>query len=151
MPDRDKVLDALMDGLSVEAAADRFNMREADVAEILKAETDRVYDGSAMRAEWTLTGRRLRRMELAFDKKAITEMDCAAAIVALKASERRATLTGANAPTAHLGTWTVMHAEAVAEQPNSTQQMLEVLNRLKYDPAYGGTPKADEERQDEPK
>jgi hypothetical protein len=71
MPDRDAVLDALMDSLSIEAAADRFGLREADVRAILKEETDRCYDGAEMRAEWTLTARRLRRMEIKFDRQAI--------------------------------------------------------------------------------
>ena len=95
--DRDAVLDALMDGMSIEAAAHRFGLREAEVRDILKAETDRAYDGAAMREEWTLTARRLRRMEMVFDRKAIVDLDPTAAIVAIKASERRASLTGANA------------------------------------------------------
>jgi len=51
-----------------------------------------------MRQEWMLTARRLPAMELDFYKKAMDDLDCTAAIVALKSSERPATLTGANAP-----------------------------------------------------
>jgi len=89
----------------------------------------RVYDGTDMRAEWALTARRLRRMALAFDKKAITGLDCAAAVVAIKASERRATLTGANAPPSHLVT--IMHQQVSEEQPTSTQKMLDAIRRLR--------------------
>ena len=91
-PDRDAVLDALMEGSSIAAAADRFGIRESEVREILKAEVDRCYDGEELRAEWTLTARRLRRMELKFDKQAIENLECTAAMVAIKASERRASL-----------------------------------------------------------
>ena len=144
MLDRDAVLDALMGGLSIEAAAARFGMREADVREILKAEIDRNHDGAEMRAEWTLTARRLRRMELAFDRKAIADHDCAAAIVSIKASERRATLMGANAPPAQLVT--VMHANAIAAQPSSTEQINRLVDEL-MSKAQPDKP----ERPDEPK
>jgi hypothetical protein len=122
------VLDGLMDGLSIEDAAERFGVPEAEVREILKRETARVYDGEAMRAEWVLTARRLRRMELTFDKKAIDDLDCAAAVVAIKASERRASLTGANAPPNRLVT--VMHAAPLQERPTSTQRIAAVMERL---------------------
>lgn len=130
MADRDAVLDFLMTGGSIKAAADRFDMRETEVREILKAETDRAYDGAEMRAEWTLTARRLRRMELAFDAKAIAELDCTAAIVAIKASERRASLTGASAPPAHLVT--IMHQNALEEAPTSTEHLRRVLDALRH-------------------
>ena len=128
MPDREAVLDFLMDGGSISAAADRFGLRETEVRDILKQETDRCYDGAEMRSEWTLTARRLRRMELAFDRKAIDDLDCAAAIVAIKASERRASLTGANAPPGHLVT--VMHANAIEHQETSTENLRRVLDEL---------------------
>ena len=69
--DPEQVLDALMQGSSIAAPAIRFGIRESEVREILKAEVDRFYDGEELRAEWTLTARRLRRMELKFDKQAI--------------------------------------------------------------------------------
>jgi hypothetical protein len=129
MADRDAVLDALMEGSSIEAAADRFGLREAEVREILKDETDRAYDGEELRAEWTLTARRLRRMELKFDAKAIADLDCTAAIVAIKASERRASLQGAgSALPSHL--LTIMHAQAIAEAPTSTQLLRNSLDNL---------------------
>ena len=66
MADNNAVLDALAFGLSIEDAAGRFGMREADVRELLKQETDRVYDGVEQRSEWMLTARRLQRIELKF-------------------------------------------------------------------------------------
>lgn len=60
-----------MVGDPIVVVADRFDLRQDEVREILKAETDRAYNGAEMRAEWALTARRLRRMELTFDKLAI--------------------------------------------------------------------------------
>ena len=59
----------------------RFGVGEADVSEILKAETDRVSDGAEMRAEWMLASRRLRDVEIKFHNKAVADMDCQAAVV----------------------------------------------------------------------
>jgi rhamnose utilization protein RhaD (predicted bifunctional aldolase and dehydrogenase) len=134
--DREAILDALMEGSSIAAVADLFDLREAEVRQILKEETDRAYNGEEMRAEWTLTARRLRRMELAFDAKAIADLDCNCAIVAIKASERRASLSGAgSAQPSHL--IAVMHAKAIEEAPTSTEQMRRALDSLKHlrDPA----------------
>ena len=64
-------------------------------------------------------------------------MDPSAAIVSIKASERRATLTGANAPPADLVT--VMHAQASEEQTSSTSRMLEAIRRLRAEPEAGAS------------
>jgi len=129
MADPEAVLDALASGDTLAAVADQFRLSKAEIRRIIKSEVDRVFDGSEMRVEWMLTARRLRRMELAFDRKAVEQLDCAAAIVAIKASERRATLTGANAPPASIVT--LMHANASEEQPTTTAKMLEVVRRLR--------------------
>ena len=135
MSDRDAVLDALAFGLSIEDAAGRFGMREAEVRQRLKQETDRVYDGVEQRSQWMLTSRRLELIEVKFARKALDDMDPTAAIVAIKASERRATLTGANAPPAHLVT--VMHAQASEGRTSSTERMLEAIRRLRSEPEVG--------------
>ena len=132
MTDRDdEVLDALAAGLTIRACAARFDMGESDVRDILKAETDRASDGAEMRAEWMLAARRLRAMELAFHRKALDDLDCTAAVVAIKASERRATLTGANAPAAQLVQ--VMQTQASENEPTNTVKMLEAIRRLRGD------------------
>ena len=128
MTDHSAVLDALAFGLSIEDAAGRFGMREAEVRQRLKQETDRVYDGVEQRSQWMLTSRRLELIEVKFARKALDDMDPTAAIVAIKASERRATLCGANAPPAHLVT--VMHTQPI-EDGTSTQKMLEAIRRLR--------------------
>jgi hypothetical protein len=129
MPDREAVLDALMDGHSFEAVADRFGLEKADVREILREESERTFDGAAMREEWALTARRLRRMELKFDKQAIDNLDCGAAIVAIKASERRASLSGAgSAVPSHL--LMVMNQHAVEHAETSTESLRRVLDEL---------------------
>jgi hypothetical protein len=117
MADREAILDALMDGASIEAIAKRVGLHKAEVQAILKEETANAYDGEALRSEWTLTARRLRRMELAFDRKAIDDLDCTAAIVAIKASERRASLTGANAQQGHLVTVMRMRRRSKSHRP----------------------------------
>ena len=127
--DRDDVLDALASGLTIPACARRFSLSEADVSDILKSETDRVADGAEMRAEWMLTARRLREVELKFHAKAVADLDCAAAVVSIKASERRATLTGANAPPAHLVH--VMTSQVEDSSQTNTQKMLEAVRALK--------------------
>ena len=130
MTDRDdEVLDALAAGASIRACAARFDMGESDVRDILKAETDRASDGAEMRAEWMLAARRLRAMELAFHRKALDDLDCTAAVVAIKASERRATLTGANAPAAQLVQ--VMQTQASENEPTNTQKMLAAVRALR--------------------
>ena len=47
MPDRDDVLDFLMMGGSVRAAADRFGMPQSEVSEIIRDETARYADATA--------------------------------------------------------------------------------------------------------
>jgi len=56
MLDVDEVLDALAGGLSIRACAARFGMREGEVQQILKAETDRA-SGAEIRQEWMLASR----------------------------------------------------------------------------------------------
>jgi hypothetical protein len=86
-------------------------------------------DGSAIRDEWALTARRLRRLELKFDAMAIADLDCTAAIVSIKASERRASLSGAgSAQPSHL--ITVMSARALEEAPTSTGHMRNLLDNV---------------------
>src|SRR5215469_12737464 len=130
MTDRDAVLDALAFGLSIEDAAGRFGMREADVRELLRQETDRCYDGVEQRSEWMLAARRLQRIELKFARKAFDDMDPTAAIIAIKASERRATLCGANAPIGHA---IAVMTQSAEDQPSTTQteRMLAAIKRLR--------------------
>jgi len=129
MPDRESILDAIAFGLTIDEAADRFGIGKADVREILKTETDRVYNGAEQRSDWMLTARRLQRIELKFARKAVNDMDPVAAVVSIKASERRATLCGANAPIGH--TVAIMHQQAAENQGSSTLQMLEAIKRLR--------------------
>src|SRR5215469_5970454 len=129
--DRDAILDALADGLSIAAAADQFDLPEAEVRQILKAETDRLYDGAEMRAGWALADRRLLRMELAFHRKAMEEMDASLAGIALKANERRASLQGGgSAQPSHL--ILTMNTKAIEAAPTSTQELRRVLWELKH-------------------
>lgn len=129
MTDQEVILDALAGGLTIKAAADRFDMPQNEVRALLKEEAERCYDGAEMRQEWALASRRFKRMELAFHERAMEQMDPSLAVIALKANERRASLSGAgSAAPSHL--IAVMHAKAIEEAPSSTEQIRRVLDEL---------------------
>jgi len=125
----DEILDALASGATIRACVARFGVDEREVQQVLKAETNRMADGQEMRSEWMLASRRLREVEIKFHNQAVANMDCQAAVVSIKANERRATLNGANAPTAQAVT--IMNQVKETEQPSSTVRMLEAIRRLK--------------------
>lgn len=123
MTDQEVILDALAGGLTIKAAADRFDMPQNEVRALLKEEAERCYDGAEMRQEWALASRRLKRMELAFHERAMEQMD--------PSFERRASLSGAgSAAPSHLIAVMHMHAKAIEEAPSSTEQIRRVLDEL---------------------
>jgi hypothetical protein len=133
MPDRDQVLDFMMLGGSVRAAAERFGMPQSEVREIIQEETARYADGSEIKREWALASRRLLRMEIAFHERAMEQMDPSCAVIALKCNERRATLQGGgSSQPSHL--IAVMQAKTIDEQqnePTSTAKMLAAIRALR--------------------
>lgn len=85
----------------------------------------------------------LKRMELALDSKAIADLDCNCAVVTIKASERRAALSGAgSAQPPHL--IAVMHAKAIEEAPTSTERLRKVLSELR-NPCLVWSPEAEDD------
>jgi hypothetical protein len=131
--DRDEVLDFLMMGSSVRAAAERFGMRQSEVREIIQEETARYADASEIKREWALAARRLLRMEIAFHERAMEQMDPSCAVIALKCNERRATLQGGgSSQPSHL--IAVMQARTIEErqnEPTNTVKMLAAIRALR--------------------
>jgi hypothetical protein len=88
----------------------------------------RAYDGEWLRQEWALEDHRLRMVcQKYFGLAMDGEGNVTAAAIFIKASERRATLAGANAPQAysvHLAT------AAAPEQLTSTQKLSRALDLL---------------------
>lgn len=82
-----------------------------------------------MRSAWALADRRLLKMELAFHRKAMDEMDHQAAVIALKSNERRASLQGGgSAQPSHL--IFTMNAKAIEAAPTSTRRLRNSLDSL---------------------
>jgi len=128
--DPETVLDALAGGLSIHACAAQFGLPEAEVRAIRKAEADRLADGEEIRQQHALANRRLLKMELAFHAKAMAEMDPSAAVIALKANERRFSLNGAGAAQpSHL--LMIMNQQKIEAAPTSTDRLRRVLDELK--------------------
>jgi hypothetical protein len=100
--DREKVLDAKSDGMSVALISRRFGMPEHEVRDILHEEIARRSDGDFLRESWSLTLRRLEIMEAKFGRQAIDNLDQGAALVALRANERRASLSNAGSTTINM-------------------------------------------------
>ena len=126
--DHDVVIDALADGLSIVKVARRYGLPQAEVRRMLKEATELCYNGEAMREAWALEDRRLQAVGLKFFHKAMDDGNPSDALVFIKASERRATLAGANMPQAH-----VLH---VATQPvdkrTSTEKLRDVFDNIMH-------------------
>ena len=123
--DYDAVIDALADGMSVAKVSRQYGLPQTDVKRMLKEATELCYNGEAMREAWALEVRRLQAVGLKFFHKAMADGNPADAMVFIKASERRATLAGANMPQAHI--------VRVANEPprlNSTQHISNVLDNI---------------------
>ena len=125
--DPELILDALADGLSTEKVSRRYRVPLDEVRRIMKEATERCYDGAHLREHWMLEDRRLYAMELKFWHKAMEDNGSPAdAMVAVKTSERRAVLAGANMPQSHV--------LAVVSQPTerrtSTERIGDVLDTL---------------------
>ena len=127
-PDREEeIIQAVADGLSATKAAKRFGLSLKNVRALIKREADALSDGQTLREQWMLEDRRLRAIGLLFYEKAIKEGNPADAMIFIKASERRATMNGANAPTSHQ-----IHLmnDAAPDQRSSTQKLSDVLDHV---------------------
>jgi hypothetical protein len=123
--DREAILDARSDGVSIAAIARRFNMAEHEVRDILREEVARYSDGDFLREGWVLTIRGLEQIESKFRRKGLDELNEAAAMVAIRANERRASLTGAGQTTIHM-----MMTPAPAKRRLSIEDLIDRHKRL---------------------
>jgi hypothetical protein len=148
MPDRrdDELLDFLMLGGTVRAAAERFGMSQSEVTEVLADETNRYADATEIKRQWALASRRLLQMELAFHERALEQMDPSCAAIALKCNERRATLAGGgSSQPSHL--IALMQARTIEEQqdqPTRTTKMLAAVIALKEEARDAAAAKPDQ-------
>src|SRR5215831_6795349 len=100
MIDPEAMVQAIADGLTVTQTADRFGVSVDEVRDAQKQALAAFFDGDAFRLDWMLESKRLAACGLRFYQIAMRDNDPQAAMIFIKASERRATLMGANAPAA---------------------------------------------------
>jgi len=96
MMDPSNLVQAIADGLTLAQAADRFGVSIDEVRAAQKEALEAFSNGEALRLEWMLESKRLAACGMRFYQIAMRDNDPQAATIFLKASERRATLTGAN-------------------------------------------------------
>jgi hypothetical protein len=128
--EREAIVTAIASGKTVRTVSREFERAEAEVRAIVADAVKRAYDGEWLRQEWALEDHRLKQICLKNFGKAIDgEGDSTAAAIYIKASERRATLAGANAPQAYS---VHLSHDAAPEQLNSTQQLRRALDQLRF-------------------
>jgi hypothetical protein len=123
--DREKILDAKSDGMPIAAIARQFSVSEHEVRDILREEIARRSDGDFLRESWSLTLRRLEIMEAKFGRQAIDNLDQGAALVALRANERRASLSNAGSTTINM-----MMTPAPHRPQRTIEELIERHKRL---------------------
>lgn len=123
--DREKILDAKSDGMSVALISRRFGVPEHEVRDILREEIARRSDGDFLRESWSLTLRRLEIIEAKFGRQAIDNLDQGAALVALRANERRASLSNAGSTTINM-----MMTPAPHRPQRTIEELIERHKRL---------------------
>src|SRR5215468_3862249 len=100
MIDPEAMVQAIADGLTLAQTADRFGVSVDEVRDAQKQALAAFSDGDALRLDWMLESKRLAACGLRFYQIAMRGNDPQAAVIFIKASERRASLMGANAPAA---------------------------------------------------
>jgi len=134
MVDKDSVLDMAIAGQSIRAIARHHSCSQAVVRTLLDECAAEQLKPSARAAMVMLELNRLEKLESVFLKDAVANLNYQSAVVAIKASTRKAQLAGLDQPqTVHL------NVTNAAEQPDetSTQRMLKALQELKLsDPHY---------------
>src|SRR5215831_8847070 len=129
MIDRENMVLAIASGLSMSQVADRFNVTVDEVREAQKQALAAFSDGEALRLDWMLESKRLAAVGMKFYQIAMRDADPAAAVIFIKASERRATLMGANAPAA--ATVKLIHdAEPKEHKKTTMQEARELLDNI---------------------
>ena len=126
MPSADDIVAMATTGMKIADIARACAMTQADVLRVLDTEAAENFSGEALRRAWMIEARRLDALGKLYYARAM-EGDAESAVIFLKTSERKATLTGMNAPIGHAVQ--VMHT--VAPQPrNSVEDMRATLDEL---------------------
>jgi hypothetical protein len=146
MIDHNDIVQAIADGLTLAQAAKRFRVTIDEVRTAMHQAVKDLADGDALRIEWMLEDKRLRAVGQKFYGIAMRDNDPQAAVIFLKASERRASLNGANAPQSH--SVHLMNANAPIEQKTSTQKIRGLLDNIMHITARGKPPLGQEPKQD---
>ena len=128
MIDPESMVLAIASGMSMSAVADRFNVTVDEVREAQKQALAAFSDGEALRLDWMLESKRLAAVGMKFYQIAMRDADPAAAVIFIKASERRATLMGANAPAA--ATVKLIHEQKPEEHKTSLQRARDMLDNV---------------------
>ena len=128
MIDPDDMVQAIADGLTIAQAADRFGVSVDEVRDAQKQALAAFSDGGALRLDWMLEAKRLAACGLRFYQIAMRDNDPQAAVIFIKASERRATLMGANAPAA--ASVKLIHETRPEEHQTSTQRIRAALDNV---------------------
>jgi hypothetical protein len=125
--DRETVINAMAAGENATRVAARLGVPAKRVQEAMREAVADMADAETLRTEWFLEDHRLKMLGLRFYEIAMRDNDPQSAVVFLKASERRATLGGANAPTSF-----VIHAtnQVPVHQKTSTEKMGELLDQF---------------------
>jgi hypothetical protein len=125
--DVDAIVTAIALGRPVRQVAVEHRKPEAEVRSTVADAVKRAYDGEWLRREWALEDHRLRMVcQKYFGLAMDGEGNSTAAAIFIKASERRATVAGANAPTSY----SVHLTHEAAPSPTSTDRLRSALARL---------------------
>jgi hypothetical protein len=127
--DRDaKVLELRASGKSAREVAAEFGLTVPEVEAIVKAQVDLLQSGEGLRQSVGLALYRLEKMEVHFHNLAMQDDDATCAAISLKANERRATLSGSNAPIGHS---VRMIGDAGPSEETSTDQLFRAIKELR--------------------
>src|SRR5215831_5414071 len=130
MIDPEAMVQAIADGLTLAQTADRFGVSVDEVRDAQKHAIAAFSDGDALRLDWMLESKRLAACGLRFYQIAMRDNDPQAAVIFIKASERRATLMGANAPAA--ATVKLIHEQKPKPRETSTERLRRALDNIQH-------------------
>ena len=122
----DEIVTAVANGVSLRAVARSHRMTESEVREIIDAEAACCFQGEQLRREWMPEAKRLSQLGALYFERAM-QGDADAAIIYLKASERRATLCSINATQCY--SVQIIHATAAPRQLSRAEEIDAIRQR----------------------
>jgi hypothetical protein len=128
--DEDRIFEARASGRTARDVAREFDVTVKQVNDIVETKVDELHSGAGLRQSVGFALYRLEKMELKFHARAMADDgDCASAAIALKANERRATLSGSNAPLGH----SIQLIGGAAPEPlTSTQSLQKAFDEIRF-------------------